>query len=263
MAIAFVNVGTADSGTGATTPGIPAGVQVGDLLLMFVQTSGNAVSNPAAPQAWLGPLSFAGGQDSAFNGLTSVANACALTIFYRFVDGSEGTTSSCLDLGDHAFIVILAWRGVHPTLPFVPPTIVTHLSGTGESSSTSTPTTTLNYPAFTASPDMPNLTVISAAALSLDSASTTTTSGFTNAGLSAIAERADQTATAGTGGGIVVYEGFKAAAGALAASSATITSSAYAAGVFALRSNGVPALSSPGATSVTSTTATPQVTATF
>jgi hypothetical protein len=66
--------------------------------------------------------------------------------------------------------------------------------------------------------------------------------GWTNAGLANIAEQADNWTSSGTGGGFAAMVGEKAVAGAVAASTATLTTGSFKALlVVALQSSQAPA----------------------
>lgn len=205
MAISFVNKSAFASGTAALSVGAVSGVQAGDLLLLFVESENQAVSTPAGgwTQVTSSPVS---------TGTAAAAGAVRLTVFYLVASGADSTTTVA-DSGDHTCAIKIAYRGVDTTTPFD----ATPVAGT------KTPaTTTATFPAITTATD--NALVVLASALDLDAASTATTGTATNANLTSINERHDQTVIAGDGGGLVIIDGVKATAGNTGTTTATVTS---------------------------------------
>lgn len=265
MAISFVGAGTVTSGTGSIAAPIPAGTQNGDLLWLIEQGSGtppgSETTTPTTTRQGIGR------NIAADNGLSGVANAAGLKTYWRIVDGTEGSTISVADQGDHVVAVVLAYRGVDQTNPFVP-TLTDGSLLQHNCTASSTPTTSITWPIWGGSGNenhfLYNCTIMFVAGLSLDAASTTALASFTPpAGVTSVVERVNQTFTTGTGGGIVVEEGLKAADVTITAATGTMTSCGYAAVTVALRPSHVAVLSSPTATSIGTTSATPQVTVTL
>ncbi len=89
MAISFVDKATAN----ATTVTIPAGAQVGDLLVIFAFSTSSTI--PTLPTGWAGSTSLAG-------------TACAFRVGYRFAQGSDtsGTWTNAAQL------IVQVYRGV-------------------------------------------------------------------------------------------------------------------------------------------------------
>lgn len=268
MTIAFVNVGTVGSGAASVAPGIPASVVAGDLLILFVQTSDEA---PSVGGTWP-PVGWTEFRTSYGPGLTNIDNGIApggagaanLWPAYKIATGSD-VAPTVPDSGDHQFAQIIAYTGVDSDFPFEQYLQVIVAGGASQAMVTmstnvaggNVASTALSWP--TRDVQGANRMVLLIAALGLDSASSTTSSGYANANLSAITERIDQTVSTGTGGGLVVVEG-TANAGTIAATTGTVTSCTKVHGLLVLRPAATPTLSSPGATSITTTTATPQVT---
>lgn len=217
VAPTFVAIGTAANGTGDITPTLPAGHTTDDILLLFVQTSNQTVT---APAGWtqLGPaVGF---------GTAAAAGSMRLTTFWKRHDGSE-SDPTVSDPGDHAIAQIMAIRGCVSTGdPFlnIGTARKTTASTTGTAPGGGTP--------------VDACLVVAAFAHALDSASAVFSSP-TNADLSSVTERIDVATTDGTGGGIGVITGVKAAAGTFAATTATETSTTDVAQTFVLLPDGV------------------------
>lgn len=202
--ITYVAKSTFASGTSGLTVAAVSGVQADDLILLFVESANQAITTPS------GYSVVSGAQVSA--GTAATAGGMRLDVFYKWATGADASVSVA-DSGDHTTAIKLVYRGVDTTTPFD----VTVVTGSKTTASTSS-----SYPAITTATD--NALVIFASALDLDAASTTTTSSGSNGNITSLTERHDQTVTAGAGGGIVLYDGFKATAGSTGAMTATVTS---------------------------------------
>lgn len=220
MAITYVNKSAFASGTAGLTVGAVANVVADDLILLFVESANQAITTPSGfTQVTSSPVS---------TGTAAAAGGVRLTVFYQWATGAD-TTTTVADSGDHTTAIKLAYRGVDLTTPF-----------------DATPTTAIKTPASTSS-SFPGITtatanacIVHASALDLDSASTATTGTPTNANLTGLTERHDQTVTAGAGGGLVIIEGFKATAGATGNTTATVTSTIQVYLTMALREAPLP-----------------------
>jgi hypothetical protein len=197
----FVSVGLAASGTGAITPGLAPGIQAGDILLIPVQTGNQTVSNPSG----YGQT----GDSPQGTGTGGAPTACALTMLWKRAVVVEAAPSIA-DPGDHALAQMLAIRGCVATGN---PWDVT--SGDVLASQS----TSVSIPGDTTT--VANCLVVVAVANQTDT-TTPQTSGYANANLANLTERIDVNTTAGTGAGIAVATGEKAAAGAYAATTATL-----------------------------------------
>lgn len=197
-----VAVGTSASGTGAVSPGLPAGHTTDDILLLFVQSANEAVTAPAG-YAKLGP--FVG------IGTAAAASSTRLTVFWKRDNGSEAAPTVA-DPGDHALAIIMAIRGC-PTSgdPFENVGTIgkrtASTTGSGSAGATSTD----------------NCLVVTAFAHALDSASAVF-SAPTNADLGSVTEQIDVATADGTGGGIGVVTGTREAEGPFGATTVTETS---------------------------------------
>jgi len=103
----FVAAGTFASGTGAITPGLPAGLADDDLLIAIFETANQAITL----SGWTELASSPQG-----TGTAGAVGAVRLTAFYKFyTTGDTAPTSS--DSGNHQAGSILAFRGVDTTTP--------------------------------------------------------------------------------------------------------------------------------------------------
>lgn len=231
MAISFVNKSAFASGTGALTVGAVASTQNNDLILLFVESENQAVTTPTGYTiVTSSPVS---------TGTAATAGAVRLSVFYKFATGAD-TTTTVADSGDHTTAIKIAYRGVDTTTPFD----ATPVSGIKTPAST-----TATFPSITTA--TANALVVLASALDLDLASTATTGAATNANLTTITERHDQTVIAGDGGGLVIIDGVKATAGSTGTTTATVTSTIQVYLTIALREAALPAIT--GSLSVTET----------
>lgn len=204
MTITFVNKSAFASGTGALTVGAVTGVAANDLILLFVESENQAVTTPTGYTiVTSSPVS---------TGTAAAAGAVRLSVFYRLAAGAD-TTTTVADSGDHTTAIKIAYRGVDTTTPFD----ATPVSGIKTPAST-----TATFPAITTATN--NALVVLSSALDLDAASTATTGTPTNANLTGLTERHDQTVIAGDGGGLVIIDGTKATAGSTGTTTATVTS---------------------------------------
>lgn len=204
MAITFVNKSAFASGTGALTVGAVTSVAANDIILLFVESANQAVTTPTGYTiVTSSPVS---------TGTAAAAGGVRLSVFYQLATGAD-TTTTVADSGDHTNAIKLAYRGIDIVTPFD----ATPVTGIKTPASTSS-----SFPGITTATN--NAIIVLASALDLDAASTTTTGTPTNANLTGLVERHDQTVIAGVGGGLVIIEGAKAIAGATGATTATVTS---------------------------------------
>lgn len=189
--------GAIASGTGAISPGLPANIEVGDLLVMFVETSNQDITVSGWNTAGSTPIS-------------ETTDNTRLTVFWKRAVGGDATTTS--DSGDHQIARIVAIRGV---IGSGDPFHITN-SGTDTTSDTSGSipggTTTIN-----------DCFVLVAASAGNDPASNGTAnfSSWTNADLASLTERIDNVRVDGNGGGIGVATGTKATAGTIGTTAVT------------------------------------------
>lgn len=200
MAIAVRAVGTVASGTGAISPGLPAGTVYADLLVMFLETAnGAAISAAGWTQAPGSP------QDEA-------TDLTRLTVLWRWAEGTSPATTTS-DSGNHQIGRIIGFSGCAPWDNVSP------FSATAGSTS-STSSTSATVPGVTTS--VANQLLIYAIGITRDISSTAEFSGWTNAALTSVTEQIDNATTSGTGGGIGVATGFLASPGAAGNMTATL-----------------------------------------
>jgi uncharacterized repeat protein (TIGR02059 family) len=216
MAISFVAKGAFASGTTSASAAVPTNYHPGDLLIIMVHTPNNAVTTPAG---WnlLAP-------SPVYTGTANVALGVRITVFWKIATASESSVSVAVTSGTCTCVQMTCWRGVDTTTPFdVTPT----------SKVDATSTTALSCPTITSATD--GAMIINAIALDTDAASTANMGAATNASLASITEGHDQTVSTGTGGGIGFEYGIKTTAGAVNATTATVTTGAHAYLTIALR----------------------------
>jgi hypothetical protein len=194
MAIPTITaIGAYSFGTGPLTPALPAGVLVGMLLLLEVETSANET---VAVSGWTQV------PDSPVNN----ANGTRLAVFYRYATGS-GDDPTVPDSGDHQSARVIVLNGTHATVP-----IDVSASSTGDTAAVSISGDT------TTGVDRLVLIFASQAINQPDYFA-----GWANADLTSVTEQFDVAHGAGNSGGIALVSGSKAVAGAFGATTATGT----------------------------------------
>jgi hypothetical protein len=208
----FVAAGAVASGTGTITPALPAGIATGDILLLFLETSNQEISiSNQNGGTWAEVTNSPQG-----TGTAAGSTGARLTVFWSRYNGTQGAPTTS-DSGDHQLGRIIAVRGA---VASGNPWDVT--AGAVEAASD----TSGSIPGATTT--VTNTLVVVAIATSLpDSSTTTNFSSWTNSNLTGIAERTDNTVTAGNGGGLGIATGTKATAGAYSSTAVTLASSAY------------------------------------
>ena len=203
--------GTITSGTGTVTPALPSSIETNDILLLFVETANQAASiSNQAGGSWVEVTGSPQGTGTA--GGTA---ATRLTIFWSRYNGTQ-TAPTLADPGDHIVARIGAVRGC---VTSGDPWDVT--AGGVESTSD----TSGSIPGVTTT--VANTLVVTALAASLpDATGTSQYSGWSNANLTSLTERVDNTVTAGDGGGLAIATGAKATAGATGNTAVTLVNAA-------------------------------------
>jgi hypothetical protein len=208
----YVAAGAVASGTVAIAPALPAGIAVDDILLLFLETSNQAISiSNSNGGTW---TAVANSPQST--GTAAGSTGVRLTAFWSRYNGTQGdpTTSSS---GDHQLGRIIAIRGA---VASGDPWDIT-AGGVEAFSDTSG-----SIPGATTT--VANTLVVAAIATALpDSAGTANFSAWTNGNLTGILERTDNTVIAGNGGGLGIVTGVKATAGAYANTTVTCLSTTY------------------------------------
>ncbi len=207
----FVAAGAVAYGTGAITPALPSGIATNDILLLFLDTSNQTITIPTPNGGtWTQVTNSPQG-----TGTGGSSGSVALTVFWSRYNGTQGAPTTS-DSGDHQIGRIIAIRGATTSGN---PWDVT-AGGVDATAST-----TATIPGATTT--VANTLVVVAAAVGLpNSNGTANFSAWTNANLSSIAERIDNTRNAGVGGGIGVATGGKATAGAYGNTTVTLAASA-------------------------------------
>jgi len=194
MAISYVGKGTFAGNAGALTLTMPTHVE-DDLLLAFIHTANQAIAispvdgwkeAPSSPQS---------------TGTAAAAGGVRLTVFYKFANTSVESSLVTTDSGSVQSGIVVAYRGVDMENPFD----VT-------AGSTQAATTSMVWPGVTTTKG--NCWIVHGCAQDTDAGSTATSGTPTNGNLSSLTERHDQTVNTGAGGGVVILDGLKAAAGA-------------------------------------------------
>jgi len=207
----FVAAGTVASSTGAITPALPAGLATNDILLLFLETANQAISiSNQNGGTW---AAVTGSPQST--GTAGGSSATRLTVFWSRYNGTQGAPTTS-DSGNHQLGRMIAIRGATTSGD---PWDVT--AGGIES----TADTSGSIPGATTT--VANALVVAAIATSLpDASGTANFSAWTNANLTSVAERTDNTVTAGNGGGLGLATGGKDTAGAYTTTSVTCATSA-------------------------------------
>ena len=207
----FVAAGAVASGTGTITPALPAGIASNDILLLFLETANQAISiSNQNGGTWTAVTSSPQG-----TGTAGGSAATCLTAFWSRYNGTQGAPTAS-DSGNHQLGRIVAVRGCATSGN---PWDVT--AGGVES----TADTSGSIPGATTT--VANTLVVAAIATSLpDASGTANFSAWTNANLTSLTEKTDNTVTAGNGGGLGIATGVKSAAGAYGATAVTCATSA-------------------------------------
>ncbi len=208
----YVAAGSVASGTGAITPALPSGIAEDDILLLFLETANQAISiSDSKGGTWTAVTNSPQG-----TGTAAGATATRLTVFWSRYNGTQ-TAPTTSDSGDHQLGRMIAIRGAttsgNPwdvTAGGVEATMDTSGSIAGA-------TTTVDK----------TLVVTAIATSHPDASSTAKFSAWTNANLTSVTERTDNSVTAGNGGGLGVATGIRAATGAYGNTAVTLANSAY------------------------------------
>ncbi len=207
----FQAAGTVQAGTGALTGATavawPAH-QANDIGLLIIETENQAVTLGTNAVNWTPVANSPQG-----TGTAGGPGATRLTVFWsRATSGAMGAVG-VNDSGDHQRAQIITFRGVITTGN---PWDVT------AGNVASTTATAVSIPGATTT--VANTLVVAIVANSTDT-TTVQTSGWANASLTGLTERADGNTTAGNGGGFGVATGVMATAGAYNATTATLLTS--------------------------------------
>jgi lipopolysaccharide export system protein LptA len=188
------------SGTGALTVAALTGTQAGDVIVLFAESANQTVSQPTGYQTLF---------SQPGTGTAGAAGGVRLTAFYRILADAADTSTTVADSGDHttAIKILLRDTALVSGGPFT-------VSASATSASTS-----VVFPSLTTTLD--ESLIVLAAAVDTDAASTATVGAVTNANLTSITERHDESVIAGAGGGLVIVTAQQATAGVTGTSTAT------------------------------------------
>lgn len=200
MSVAYVNKGAWDSGNGAITPGIPSGYTVGNLLLLLVESANEAIGTPSG---WNEVSSSPQG-----TGTPAQAGGVRLAVFWRIATAGQ-SAPTIADTGNHTTGIIFEFSGANTSNPIY--SIAGGVITPGNS--------TITFPSVStrAANDMVALCL----ANDRDYNGSDSLSGWTNANLSSLTQRHDQTVTTGVGGGVGMATGIKATAGSIGSTTVT------------------------------------------
>lgn len=200
---AFKAAGTFTAGTGDITPPYPTGGSApaaNDIAILLIETEEHETVTSAN---WQGFAAVTGSPQS------NVTSDTKLYVYWKRCAGSD-TAPLLVDPGNHCCAQILLFDGVKTTGdPW-------NVASAGVSAASSTATAT----GATTTAD--NCLVLIAVGTTENSTGTAGFTGWANADLTSIVERADAYNTAGTGGGFGLAEGQKASAGAYGNTTVTV-----------------------------------------
>jgi hypothetical protein len=208
----YVAAGAVSSGTGAITPALPSGIATSDILLLFLETSNQLISiTNQNGGTWTQVTN-----SPQYCGTAAGTTGARLTAFWSRYNGTQGAPTTS-DSGDHQLGRMIAIRGA---VASGDPWNIT-AGGVEAVSDTSG-----SIPGATTT--VADTLVVTAIATSLpDASSTAKFSGWTNANLTSLTERTDNSVTAGNGGGLGIATGVKATAGAYGNTAVTLVNAAY------------------------------------
>ncbi|MDJ0950954.1 MAG: hypothetical protein QNJ94_18740 [Alphaproteobacteria bacterium] len=206
----FVSAGTDAHGTGGVTPGLPAGLQDDDILILHIEGEGEDGNADSAPTGgdW---TAIDGGTGSVASGTTGAADKTRHTLYWHRYDSASPPNRSVPDAGQHTGAIITAWRGCKTTGSPIHQTQSSSSSSNNSSISVTGVTTSVND------------CLIVASSAAGDGTGGTRFSGWTNGNLSGLTERADFSFTNGSDGAIGVASGGLATAGSSGATTATFS----------------------------------------
>lgn len=225
--------GTFTAGTGAITPPYPAGMTAGDVCLLVVESENQAISLSSAQGFAQVPWS----PQSAGTAATNPASR--LAVFWKRTVGADAAPTVA-DSGDHTTGQIHCFRNVVATGNPWDTGAGGNDNGANDTSGT--------IPG--ASTSFSNTLVVLLTSSSFNGTSAAQCAGWSNANLANITERADNTNTAGLGGGSCLATGERATAGDYGTTTVTLANTTYK-GAISI------ALKSPASTSDTNPPSVP------
>lgn len=219
--ISFVGKGSFASGTTSLTPGLPAGLQAGDLMVLALESESDLISVP-------GGWSQVAGSPFAI-GTPNNPGSVWTRVYTRVFQAGDTAPTITSTNALHAVAIVLGFRGVDQTTPLDATPVFSQGSGT-----------TISLTGITTA--TADAVVLAIAGLDVDVDTTDQVTGAPTNGTLAFAgfgsggELHDEAVALGNGGGLWIAAGRKATAGATGSISATMaTGSAFAAATLALR----------------------------
>jgi hypothetical protein len=195
--------------TGARTPSWPAGLAVGDIGVMFVETAGQPIAT--VPTGW----AHAPNSPQTI-GTPGASDATYLAVLWKRVAVVPEANLSIGDSGDHNGATIVVYRGCIETgSPWDPTAGAANTLGVASASVTVPGSTTGTN----------NCLVLQAVGHGIDATGNQVSGVWTSSGLTSVTKRLDHSDTGGNGGGFSVLDGIKAVAGAYAAATCTLLAS--------------------------------------
>lgn len=201
MTVAFRAVGAAVGGTTTVSPALPAGTVANDILVMVTEC---ANTETVTVSGWTEVANS--GQVDAGSGLSK------LQIFWRRATGTDPTATA--GTTNHINAQIAGFSGVRKNGN---PWEATAGSGADAG------TTTATMPAVTTT--VSGCMIVAVGGIGRDVSSTTQWSAFTNANLTSLTERMDDSISTGTGGGFSMATGLFNSTGSCGSTTATTTTS--------------------------------------
>jgi hypothetical protein len=198
------SVGTAASGTGNITPGLPSGHATNDILLLFVESANESIAAPTG-YTQIGPQNGAG--TAAASGSTRLA------VFWKRDGGSE-SAPTVTDAGNRTQGVIIAVSGCVTTgNPFF--FMWNSYKTTASTSYTSKGNlTTIN-----------NMLIVYGLSQAISAANASQLSAVTNSSLTSLTTQYDNSTADGVGGGLGIITGVLSSQGSYGSLTATEGSS--------------------------------------
>ena len=209
-AVAYRASGTFTARTGSISPPYPASMQANDVCLLVVESENQAISLSSAQ----GFAELPWSPQSA--GTSGVNPATRLAVFWKRTVGGD-TAPSVADTGDHTTGQIHCFSGV---ITSGNPWDV----GTGGNDGGANDTSG-SIPGATTTVD--STLVVLVISTSYNGSSNTQCSNWTNASLTNLTERADNTSTVGFGGGHCMATGDMTTAGTYATTTVTLANTTY------------------------------------
>lgn len=197
----FSATGAQANNQNAITPGMGAGVIVGDFLLLVLETSAAAITVSGGTETWT---------EVVGSPVTGAAGT-RLTCFWARASQVAPTSPTTSDSGDHQHGRIIVYRGVGGVGADAINITGSNVQTSGTAGSITGVTTTVN-----------NCMIVHFSVSDLpDAAGSAEYGTLTNASLTSINDRVDNSIATGDGGALAIWEGVLATAGASGTSTFT------------------------------------------